>query len=336
MNSYGLWIATEINLHHDNTIKEAFNRQLAAKNRKIFWDLNPSNPNASIYTDYIDKYAEGAKNGTLLGGYNYEHFTIFQNINIPQPRLDEIVSQYDKTSIWYMRDILGERTIAEGLIYPDYKNAIGSAPEGMQFDKYFISCDYGTRNAFAAILWKHGIDGIWYASSEYYYDGAKARRRKTDSQYADDLEAFCKPILALYEDNYRRALDDGNSLAVREKMLTVVDPSAASFIEQMRQKHEFKIVHANNDVMNGIRETDSCMQHGLIKIDPSMKHTIAELAGYVWDEDAAEHGIEKPVKIADHGCDGLRYGVATMHILRNGMKLLQQNSISSVVKNVFI
>ena len=43
-NSYGMWIATEINLHHDNTIKEAFNRQLAAKKRKIYWDLNPEHP----------------------------------------------------------------------------------------------------------------------------------------------------------------------------------------------------------------------------------------------------------------------------------------------------
>ena len=59
-NSYGMWIATEINLHHDNTIKEAFNRQLAAKNRKIFWDLNPDHPKAAIYVDYIDKYAEKA------------------------------------------------------------------------------------------------------------------------------------------------------------------------------------------------------------------------------------------------------------------------------------
>src|SRR5699024_3008975 len=55
-NSYGMWIATEINLHHDNTIKEAFNRQLMAENRKIFWDLNPSKPSHWIYTDYIDKY----------------------------------------------------------------------------------------------------------------------------------------------------------------------------------------------------------------------------------------------------------------------------------------
>ena len=76
-NSYGMWIATEINLHHDNTIKEAFNRQLAAKRRKIFWDLNPDHPKAPIYVDYIDNYAKRDAEGILLGGYNYEHFTIF-------------------------------------------------------------------------------------------------------------------------------------------------------------------------------------------------------------------------------------------------------------------
>ena len=48
-NSYGMWIATEINLHHKKTIREAFNRTIAAHRRKIFWDLNPDNPNSWIY-----------------------------------------------------------------------------------------------------------------------------------------------------------------------------------------------------------------------------------------------------------------------------------------------
>ena len=112
-NSYGMWIATEINLHHDKTIKEAFNRQLAAKNRKIFWDLNPEHPKAPIYVQYLDPYAEKAKKGELIGGYNYRHFNIFQNINIPEDRLREIVAQYDEGSIWYIRDIEGKRSIAE-------------------------------------------------------------------------------------------------------------------------------------------------------------------------------------------------------------------------------
>ena len=119
-NSYGMWIATEINLHHDNTIKEAFNRQLAAKNRKIFWDMNPEHPKAPIYENYLDVYERKAKEGTLKGGYNYAHFTIFDNANITQERLEEIVSQYDENSIWYVRDILGKRSIAEGLVYTQF------------------------------------------------------------------------------------------------------------------------------------------------------------------------------------------------------------------------
>lgn len=115
-NSYGMWIATEINLHHDNTIKEAFNRTLASHRRKFFWDLNPDNPKAKIYTEYIDKYRKRAQSGELAGGVNYEHFTIFDNINISEQQREDIISQYDKQSIWYQRDILGIRCIAEGLI----------------------------------------------------------------------------------------------------------------------------------------------------------------------------------------------------------------------------
>ncbi len=119
-NSYGMWIATEINLHHDNTIKEAFNRQLMAENRKIFWDLNPSKPSHWIYTDYIDLYRKKHDVGELVGGCNYDNFTIFDNINLTEERVQEIISQYDPESVWYQRDILGKRMIAEGLIYRQF------------------------------------------------------------------------------------------------------------------------------------------------------------------------------------------------------------------------
>jgi PBSX family phage terminase large subunit len=122
-NSYGMWIATEINLHHDSFIKESFNRTAAAHKRKFFWDLNPDNPNAHIYSEYIDLYAEKAKKGELLGGYNYQHFTLDDNINLTDTRKAEIKSQYDPTSIWYMRDIEGKRAVAEGLIYRAFADA---------------------------------------------------------------------------------------------------------------------------------------------------------------------------------------------------------------------
>lgn len=123
-NSYGLWIATEINEHYDDDdsktsfIKVAFARQLASDNPKWFWDLNPGNPNDTIYKDYLDLWKEKG----LLGGYNYQHFTIFDNAAITEQRKQEIISQYDPTSIWYQRDILGKKVVAEGLIYCEFKD----------------------------------------------------------------------------------------------------------------------------------------------------------------------------------------------------------------------
>lgn len=118
-NSYGLWIATEINEHFDSTdsrisfVKVASGRQIAAQQPFTLWDLNPCNPKARIYEDYIDKY----RNQGLAGGYLYQHFTIKDNATITPERIAEIESRYDPNSVWYRRDILGERAVAEGLIY---------------------------------------------------------------------------------------------------------------------------------------------------------------------------------------------------------------------------
>lgn len=137
-NSYGLWIATEINEHYDcedsktSFIKVAMARQVAAINPKILWDMNPSKPNDRIYLDYVDNY----KINGLIGGYNYEHFTIHDNLSITEQRLKEIESQYVLNSIWYRRDILGERVLAEGLCYEDIINKL----DQLMCDKnYFIN-----------------------------------------------------------------------------------------------------------------------------------------------------------------------------------------------------
>ena len=89
-NSYGMWIATEINEHYDSDdsresfIKVAFGRQVASKKPMVLWDLNPCNPRHKIYTDYIDKYKTD-----FVGGYNYEHFTLHDNLSITPLRLQE-------------------------------------------------------------------------------------------------------------------------------------------------------------------------------------------------------------------------------------------------------
>ena len=156
-----------------------------------------------------------------------------------------------------------------------------------------MSIDYGTLNAFAALLWgKYG--DVWYAVDGYYYSGRDKGTQKTDSEYADDIQ-----------DRFGRF---GNEYV---KLKTIVDPSAASFITELRKRGTFRVVPADNAVLDGIRETATAMQLGKIKINPELKFFVTELQGYVWDNSAAE---DRPVKIKDHACDSCRYFVKTMRI----------------------
>lgn len=308
-NSYGLWIATEINEHFDSDdsrisfIKVAFGRQIAAKSPKILWDLNPCHPGHAIYKNYIDAF----KN-EYVGGYQYEHFTIADNLSITAQRRQEIESQYTKGSVWYRRDILGERCIAEGLIYPMWENAIEEPPKPI-YDKfgrvlnepteYVISMDYGTQNAFAAYLFgKYGK--VWYALREYYYSGRETKKQKTDAEYLNDIVAWIMDI------------DTGR------RIRTIIDPSAASFIALLKKyEHRFNVIKADNAVDDGIRETANALDNGYLKISPRCECLIEEMQGYIWDAKAED---DRPVKENDHACDAMRYFVKTEHVVREATR----------------
>ena len=118
--SIGLWIATEINLHHEETIREAQRRQINADIKRFYWDLNPESPNAEIYRKFIDVYEEKSESGQLKGGFNLTTFNIFDNINLSKENLDEEISKYEVGSVYYKRDILGLRCAAEGIVFQDF------------------------------------------------------------------------------------------------------------------------------------------------------------------------------------------------------------------------
>lgn len=226
---------------------------------------------------------------------------------LPPYVVEELKKEYAGT-VYYDRYILGEWALAEGLIYPMYQNAIVDAlPETPAAD-YVVSIDYGTQNAFAAILWaKHG--SVWYAEKEYYYSGRDIGIQKTDEEYAADLDQWIEPA---WDEFQHMPVEHGYLSYERGKILVIIDPSAASFIALMKKRNWCKVRSADNAVDDGIRETAVCMQMGYIKIlRPAMPKLIKELGGYVWD-DTAE--VERPVKVDDHGCDSTRYFCKTMKL----------------------
>lgn len=228
-----------------------------------------------------------------------QEYTIFDNPHLPQDFVDNLCREYSGT-VYYDRYILGKWTLAEGLIYPMYESVLEEPPADVQSTDYGMSIDYGTRNAFAALFWEKKR-GIWYATKGYYYSGREKGVNKTDEEYASDLDELVKPVWELLA-------------PLGKKIKIVVDPSAASFITLLQKRPWAKVVPAINNVADGIRDTASVMQRGLIKISPSIKEWTEEARGYIWDD---EKGIDAPVKENDHYMDATRYWVTTNYLAKH-------------------
>ena len=98
----------------------------------------------------------------------------------------------------------------------------------------------------------------------------------------------------------------------------IVDPSAASFIQELRSRG-WVVKPADNEVLDGIRKLSTMYARGAVKINRNQcKGLIAENQSYVWDDKAAERGEEKPVKQQDHGPDALRYRINALPKWRIG------------------
>lgn len=248
---------------------------------------NPAAP-----THYVKKFIDSAANGVDVYCLNWQ---IYDNPYLPQDYIRALEAEYSGT-VYYDRYILGKWTLAEGLIYPNYEAALvdaSSLPPVGSFEGYVLSIDYGTQNATAALLF--GLrDGTWYLFREYRYSGRDTGHQKTDAEYTDDMLAMVADIGGEVE--------------------TVIDPSAASFIEAMRRTGKFRVRKADNSVLDGIRFTSVAMSTGLLKISNKCQGTIKELQGYIWD--TSREDIERPVKVEDHCMDAMRYFVKTKRITK--------------------
>lgn len=224
-----------------------------------------------------------------------QKYTLDDNPFAPPEFVSALKSEYAGT-VWYDRYILGEWKQAAGAVYPMYLNAL-IKPFEADWSEIALSIDYGTQNAFAALLWGRTGDA-WYLFCEYRYSGRDERTQKTDDDYVRDMETFVE-----------KNIPEGK----RTGLLTVIDPSAASFIAAIRRsRYGFKVLKADNNVFDGIRDTAVCLQRGTVRIFDTCKETIKELEGYVWD--AKEE--DKPVKVNDHMMDALRYYVRSKRLAR--------------------
>ena len=244
---------------------------------RLWFNCNPAGPGHWFYKRWILEAEQ--RNCLRL------HFTMEDN-----PSLTEAIRQRYRrlySGVFYRRFILGEWVQAEGRVYDFFEpDMVRPAPtEG--FEKWYVSCDYGTVNPTSMGLW--GLRrGVWYRVREFYFSSRREQRQMTDTEYADALAK----------------LAGGRSVEA-----VIVDPSAASFMEVLRRRG-WRVRKADNDVLAGIRLTADYLKTGKIVLCEGCADCLREMEQYVWDLSGGSRDRVK--KEHDHAMDDMRYFVSTV------------------------
>ena len=266
----------EVALMPRSFVEQACARCSVAGSR-LWFNCNPGGPEHWFYKTWILE-AESRKCLRL-------HFTMEDNPSLTQ----EIRQRYQRlyTGVFYRRYILGQWVQAEGRVYDFFGLEMVGIPPAGPWEKWYISCDYGTVNPTSMGLW--GLcRGVWYRVEEFYFSSREEHRQMTDEEYAAALEK----------------LAGGRSITA-----VIADPSAASFIEVLR-RNGWHVVKADNDVLSGIRLTADCLKSGRIVICQGCEDCLREMDAYVWDLSGGTK--DRVRKENDHAMDDMRYFVATV------------------------
>jgi len=295
--TFDLCYCDEMTLYPENVIQMIITR-LSMPHSKLFASLNPMQPTHIIKEQMINRAIAGDPKYYAL------KFGIDDN-----PFLTESYKQTLRdtlSGVFYKRNYLGEWCLAEGAVYDFLERGMHILPKAKRCADFWLAgVDYGTSNAFACVLVGYSsghytqTDPHMWVEKEYYWDSEKMGRQKTNADYARDLEGFF----------------EGYSLRA-----CYIDPSAESFHVELRRKN-IRVVHANNDVYNGIMITSTLIKEGSLTILEGCRNLIREMEGYVWDHKKAEKGEDAPLKKNDHAVDALRYVCASFMKGRTTLKV---------------
>jgi PBSX family phage terminase large subunit len=259
--------------------------RLSVTGSQLFATCNPESPGHWLKKEYIDR-------GKELDLVSW-HFTLEDNPSLDKSIVESLKREH--TGVWYKRYILGEWTVAHGLVYDGFDDDnmyTETDSEHYPNVMYYIGgIDYGTTNPTCCLI--AGVcPNQWpqiRIEKEYYFDSQKHGRSKTDAELADDIKRFIgyHNLRALY-----------------------IDPAAASLKLELRNR-DLPVQDAKNDVLFGVRVTSKFISGKNMVINRACKNLIEQIQGYQWDEKSSEHGFDKPKKINDHAVDAARYLCAT-------------------------
>ncbi|MGO4298482.1 PBSX family phage terminase large subunit [Glutamicibacter sp. MCAF14] len=278
--------------------------RLSVPGAKLWLTANPEGPAHWLKVNWLDRaslWIDGQGNfhrntsDDVLDLHRYT-FLLDDNDSLSPEYVERTKRSY--TGLFRRRYVYAEWVAADGAIYDawDPDKHVVKYEDLPQMVRYLsVGADYGTRNASAAVLLGLGIDHRLYVVDEFRYDSKQAEVVLSEQQVAERFNAW----LQTHTD------------AGRHPEWVCIDPAALSFRVAAANLGVRNVIEANNDVLYGIRTVSSLLAADKIRVSDRCKSLIVEFPGYAWDSKESEKGNDKPIKVADHTLDALRYSLIT-------------------------
>lgn len=311
-NTYGMAYVTEANECHPKFLKEVFDRTLSSSDRKIFHDLNPKEEEHWYYTDIL-KFHEDQQAENSRYGYNYGHFTLVDNMSLSDEQIATVLSTYQKDSVWYKRDIRGERAVAEGIIFRrfaenntpylyddetdallerDYKGELLH-----KLSKVVIGVDFGGNGSMTTF-----VCTLYF---NRYHDLRVAEEDGIEASKDIDADKICNEFVKFYRmciEKYGRV-----SWVFPDSASTTMINSLRSAVRKEGLPYRNITGCRKNEISERPRIVDLLFNTGRLKINRRCKKLRKAVGSLKWDEKKPDVPEDKNIGNCNDWWDGFCY-----------------------------
>jgi PBSX family phage terminase large subunit len=234
------------------------------------------------------------------------HFGLDDNPNLDPDYVRRLKTEY--TGVFYLRFILGKWVMAEGAVYPMWDEKTHVIPDSALpvMDRWIgTGTDHGQANPYHAVLMGQGPDirrpgeNALYVTHELRHDSRATMIEHSDLEYSQMYRKWLAGIGVQPEYHF-------------------VDPSAKGYRVQL-YRDGVNSWPADNDVMQGISTVASALGAGKLYVAKRCVELRKEFPNYAYDDKAAAAGgVDKVIKVRDHGVDAVRYDAHTSVDLWHG------------------
>lgn len=293
--SLGSVFLCEVNLLHMEMLQELIRRTLAAHDRYMIADCNPSGPNHPVYTEFFKRFE---KNADMY----YLHWICEDNPTLSQERLKQIEGECSVSPFIYKRDWLGLRVMPEGTVYFMFdteKHILPELPNDVQKIKMYFAGDGGTTDATSIgcyIVGRQQGKNILYRVGNWYYDKGQKALSTQAREVVTDFMPYMRNKYGMKEST---VLIDPACKALRLELQKLGIPNNGA------DNNAHDVRNSRKGILCGIEMLQSGFTEDIVYLVEDDKYGtdafVREASLYCFDDNG------NPVDKYNHACDEFRY-----------------------------